>query len=193
MKPSLFILIFLTIFGGASAQKNEPSTESIQTQKHTSDSTLYASNSSYIAKKTAMKSAMIPGWGQYTNKQYIKIPIIYAVLGVLGYFVYDNYRGYKEATQAYLYRIDLNPETESERYKNSSQGFIISSRKQYRENLDYSVLGIVGIYALNILDAAVFAHLLKFDISNSVSFTPGLQLPITHSSPQAKVGLTVSF
>src|SRR5689334_7605614 len=37
--------------------------------------------------RAALYSAIIPGAGQFYNKDYWKIPIIYAALGTLGYFI----------------------------------------------------------------------------------------------------------
>ncbi len=136
----------------------------------------YTQDKSYIAKRTAMKSALIPGWGQYMNKQYVKIPVIYIALGTAGYFIVDNYQSYTEARLAYLYRQDNDPTTEVEKYKFASLNLIQSRKKTYREYVDYSVLVALAFYTLNILDAAVFAHLQDFDISSSVAMRPSLQV-----------------
>ena len=38
----------------------------------------------YNPKKAAIRSAIIPGWGQVYNEKYWKVPIVYAALGVTG-------------------------------------------------------------------------------------------------------------
>ncbi len=155
----------------------------------------YTQDRSYIAKRTAMKSALIPAWGQYTNKQYIKIPFIYLSLGVAGYFIADNYKNYTLARQAYLYRLDNDDDTEVEQYENSSTTYIQSQKSTYREYLDYSVLAAALIYTLNILDAAVFSHLQEFDVSSDLTLHPTLKFDnltvVSESIITPSLGLTV--
>ncbi len=131
---------------------------------------------SYIAKRSAMRSALIPGWGQYTNDQIIKIPFIYLALGTTTYLIVDNYNKYRLARKAYLYRLDGNPNTEVEKYRNASTNYLQNEKQVYRELIDYSVLATLAFYTLNILDAAVFSHLKDFDVSDDLSFRPTLKL-----------------
>ena len=37
-----------------------------------------------------IRSLILPGWGQISNKQYYKLPIVYGAAGVGGYFIYLN-------------------------------------------------------------------------------------------------------
>ena len=64
-------------------------------------------------RKAALRSAILPGWGQAYNKQYWKIPIVYAAIGTTaGFFIYNltNYNRVKYAyTVAYNITIHLNP------------------------------------------------------------------------------------
>ena len=46
---------------------------------------------------------------------------------------------------------------------------LLSSREYYRRNLEISILLTVVWYALNILDAAVDAHLYTFNISDKLT------------------------
>ncbi len=154
-----------------------------------------ANDRSYIAKRTAMKSALLPGWGQFDNDQKIKIPFIYLALGATGYFITQNYTNYREASRAFIYRLDSDPNTEVEKYRYASTTYIQSDKKIYRQNLDYSVLAAVAFYTLNILDAAVFSHLQDFDVSEDLSFTPQLRIEpyLIQAQPTASVGFTLHF
>ena len=44
----------------------------------------------YNPGKAALRSAIIPGWGQIYNKKYWKLPIVYGALGITGYIFFDN-------------------------------------------------------------------------------------------------------
>ena len=41
------------------------------------------------------RSAMLPGWGQYTNKKYWKIPLVYAGIGIPAYLYFRNIKQYR--------------------------------------------------------------------------------------------------
>ena len=41
-------------------------------------------------RKAALRSAIIPGWGQIYNKKYWKVPIVGAAVGIPAYLVYYN-------------------------------------------------------------------------------------------------------
>ncbi|RAJ02210.1 hypothetical protein LX64_03219 [Chitinophaga skermanii] len=120
--------------------------------------------------KAAFYSAVLPGLGQMYNREYWKVPIVYAALGVsAGFFVWnmDQYKTYRDA-----YRVRSanqgNPNF-VDPYKRYSDQDLTYLRDAYRQYVDYSVLVFVLAYGLNIVDATVFAHLKQFDISNDLS------------------------
>src|SRR5215210_6727685 len=56
--------------------------------------------------KATLRSALIPGWGQAYNKEYWKIPLVYAVVGIpAGFFVYNN-TWYKRTKRAFEIRVN---------------------------------------------------------------------------------------
>ncbi len=117
-------------------------------------------------KKAAWLSVM-PGLGQIYNKKYWKVPIIYAALGTTAYFWVDNNKQYKSFREAYSSRLDndfsndLMPEYSTEDLR--------QLKNYYWRYRDMSALIFAGIWALNILDAVVDAHLYTFDISDDLS------------------------
>ena len=121
------------------------------------------------------RSAFIPGWGQATNKKYWKIPVIYAGLGFTTYVFLTNLRQYKDSKEAYRLAIDDDPSNDyliKEPYytvKNQPDRIRVF-RNQVRQSLDYSVLIFIGIWGLNVADAAVDANLKTFDVSDDLSF-----------------------
>ncbi|MBP6618869.1 MAG: hypothetical protein KA188_01380 [Leadbetterella sp.] len=43
-----------------------------------------------VPKIAFVRSMILPGWGQMTNKNYLKLPLIYGAAGVGGYFIVRN-------------------------------------------------------------------------------------------------------
>ena len=131
----------------------------------------------YDPKVAARRSALIPGWGQAYNKKYWKIPIVYGGLGVTGYIFVNNIKIYKEYKFAYSARVKAQPPTLDSTdynqldniYKVLSPNSIRSARDEFRRYVDYSALIFILLWGLNVVDAAVDAHLKNFDISPDLS------------------------
>lgn len=128
----------------------------------------------YSPRRATYRSAILPGWGQATNKKYWKIPIVYAALGVTTYIFFHNVKQYNEAKNAYLNAIDGNPLNDSlipqPYYTIKDQPERIKTfRNQVRQNVDYSVLFFILFWGLNVVDATVDAHLKTFDVSDDLS------------------------
>lgn len=151
-------------------------------------------------RKAAFYSAVLPGLGQIYNREYWKLPLVYGALGVsTGVFIW-NMDKYKEYRNAYRMRVANrnNPSYDDKylKYKDSDLKYL---RDAYRQYVDYSVLVFVAAYALNIVDATVFAHLRQFDISDDLSIrispalinnsTPGIGLKVMFGPRKAKPGL----
>ncbi len=122
-----------------------------------------------VPKRAGLFSALLPGLGQLYNRQYWKIPVIYAGLGVAGYFIVTNQNSYQEYRKAYIGRLtgDLSNETANTLLYSSDQ--LKTLQDGFKRYLDITVL-ITGVgYTLQILDAVVFAHLKNFDISEDIS------------------------
>ncbi|WP_346319919.1 DUF5683 domain-containing protein [Chitinophaga sp. YIM B06452] len=129
-------------------------------------------------RKAAFYSAVLPGLGQIYNRQYWKVPLVYAALGVsTGVFIW-NMDKYKEFRDAYRVRVanQDNPDFDDKYAGIYSDSDLRYLRDAYRQYVDYSVLVFVAAYALNIVDATVFAHLRQFDISEDLSMRVGPRL-----------------
>ena len=137
---------------------------------------------------------MLPGWGQYTNKKYWKIPIVYAGIGIPAYLFFRNKKQYKEAKAAYANAIDGNPLNNNEikePYKSvlANPEIIRSFRNDVRQNVDYSVLFFILFWGLNVADAAVDANLKTFDVSDEVS----LNIKLGQSQLAQTNGVSIIF
>lgn len=128
-------------------------------------------------KKAAIRSAILPGWGQIYNKKYWKLPIVYGALGTsTGIFLF-NLKQYRDTRFAYKVKYNMRVlRTDSALYdqirdnlKPISEESLRFYRNQYRRDIDYSVLFTIILWGLNVVDATVDAHLKGFDVSPNLS------------------------
>lgn len=119
--------------------------------------------------RAAMLSATMPGLGQVYNRKYWKVPIIYAGFGTLLYFVDFNTTNYNKWRKAWLARIDGNPNT-IDGFPLHSTDVLERAMNFYRRNLEITYILAAALYLLNILDASVDAHLMNFDVGETLSF-----------------------
>jgi hypothetical protein len=156
-------------------------------------------------KKATMLSAAFPGAGQIYNGQWWKAPIIFAGMGTLGYFISWNNKNYIRYSNAYLDFTDEDPTTK--RYEDvippgyqitdpSWFSSTLDNRKEaFRRDRDFMVVCLVGVYALNIIEANVAAHLHDFDVSDdlSMSIVPEMNYNAVNRSPTLGLGLTLNI
>lgn len=132
-------------------------------------------------RKAALRSAILPGWGQAYNRKYWKIPIVYAALGISGSIFVFNISEYRDLRFAVRARtIALPPPTGTldsslldkvdPRFRTIDLNALRSYRDEFRRNIDYSVLAFIVLWGLNVVDATVDAHLKTFDVSPDLSF-----------------------
>jgi len=131
-------------------------------------------SSKYSPRIAIVRSAIIPGWGQATNKKYWKIPLVYGALGVTAGIFFHNMKQYTISKNAYNNAIDLDTSNDHlipEPYYSvrSQPDRIKTFRNQVRQNVDYSALFFLIFWGLNVVDATVDAHLKTFDVSDNLS------------------------
>lgn len=144
--------------------------------------------------KAAFFSAIIPGLGQAYNKKYWKVPIVYAALGTGIYFYDRNNKQYNRYRDAYKRR--LAGFKDDEFYGDGvtpalSTEALIRAQDQFRRNKELSLLVTIGMYALNIIDANVDAHLLQFNVDENLSLSPHYQYNRMENA--SDLGLTLNF
>jgi hypothetical protein len=134
----------------------------------------------YNPGKAALYSAILPGLGQIYNKKYWKVPIVYGAIGITGGIFLYNYKNYKDTRFAYKakYNASLPTATHADSallplIKPALQRYSVQTlqyyRDEYRRDIDYSVLFFIIFWGLNVVDAAVDAHLKAFDVSPDLS------------------------
>ncbi len=152
----------------------------------------------HSVKKAAIYSAALPGLGQIYNhrampkgkkKAFWKVPLIYAGLGATTYFALKNNSDQKNLKEEYRYRIDNNTSLYSEFEAYDKQGLLtLYDQKVRRRDLFYIGLGFV--YLLQVADAAVEAHFVRFDVSDNLTMQVYPKLISTH---QIGVGIKLNF
>lgn len=128
--------------------------------------------------KAAFYSAVLPGLGQIYNGRYWKVPIVYAALGTGVYAytynddLYDRFRSAFKRRRAGF--------TDDEFYDLNNSGIVPGSpdlsdqalqdaQERYQRDRDLALLITIGLYALNIIDANVDAHLKQFNVDDDLS------------------------
>lgn len=165
-------VLIAIIFFSKSYSKINISNQISSTQHPVPNTQLKDTTKTYPGKKPAILSAILPGLGQVYNKKYWKIPIIYALGATTVYFTASNHDKYVFYRDAFICKNDTTCD--------ESFLFTIDQLKvlkdAYRRDRDFFIILTVAVYALNIIDASVDAHLLNFDISDdlSLSVQPGI-------------------
>ena len=142
-----------------------------KTGKVKSDSTgeVKINHKYHSPRKAAIMSAILPGAGQVYNKKYWKLPIIYAGAAGLVYSFQFNQSHYLKYRNAYKYRIDGDASTIDNYVGIYSDDNLNTLQKYYHRYRDLTVIGFAALYALNVIDASVDAHLFTFDVSDDLS------------------------
>ncbi|MFK2819887.1 DUF5683 domain-containing protein [Flavobacteriaceae sp. LMIT009] len=144
--------------------------------------------------KAAFYSAILPGLGQAYNKKYWKIPLVYAGLGTGLYFYLDNNKQYNRYRDAYKRRLAGFTDDEfwgEGSVPSISDDGLIRAQRTFRRNKDISLLVTIGIYALNIIDANVDAHLLQYNVDEDLAIKPHFKF--NELDATTNFGLTLNF
>ena len=174
---TLFFLALLFCCNDSFAQKDG---KAKPVKKHFSAFAKIDTSQKYNPRIAIVRSAILPGWGQATNKKYWKIPIVYAALGITAGIFFHNIKQFREAKNAYANAIDGDTSNDNQipqpyfAVKDQPER-IKTFRNQVRQNVDYAALFFILFWGLNVVDATVDAHLKTFDVSDnlSVEIKPG--------------------
>ena len=192
----LYILLFLISFSAIGQVDDE---------KRSMDERLIVAKDTLVSlevydplapSRAAFYSAAIPGLGQAYNKKYWKIPIIYAGMATGVYFYIQNQKDYTRFRDAYKRR--LAGYTDDEFFGDGETAIIsndrlINAQRDAQKNKDYSILTVIGFYALNIIDANVDAHLKQYDISDDISLAPKFDMNKFTTKPNYTLSLTYTL
>lgn len=215
----VFISVFLfCVCGQAFGVNRDTVAQSLKDTVYAIESVVKKPHSPHKATIMAM---VLPGSGQIYNRQWWKVPILYGGIAADIYGITWNQKRFKEYRDAYVewsrYMDDLavnpdtpypenpawdkipksfDPQTDPYFQKNDGRNWFkktLQNRKDnFKRNRDLCYIVMAAIYAINIIDATVYAHFYDFEINDDLSFH--LQ-PASSYSPLCggTVGLVLTF
>lgn len=148
-----------------------------------------------IPWKAALMSGILPGLGQIYNRKYWKLPIVWGALGVTGYFIADQqikYINYRDAYRSWVNDSIILPGFSQ--YSANPIG-IKTERDNYERSRNILTIVAAALWVLNIVDAAVDAHLSTFDVSPDLTMKlqPTTFFNAYNNTPAVGISLTFCF
>jgi hypothetical protein len=184
---SLFFLLFSSITFAQDDKKTEEVDtslmvvqDSIKTKKRPLDV--------LAPSKAAFYSAVLPGLGQAYNKKYWKVPLVYAAIGIPVYLYIKNDKDLDLYRDAYKRRL---AGFDDDQFQNVSNDGLVRAQQTLRRNKELALLVAIGMYALNIVDANVDAHLLQFNVDEDLSLRPHFRY--NQMENNTNLGVTLNF
>ena len=146
--------------------------------------------------RAAFYSAVIPGLGQAYNKKYWKIPVIYAGMATGIYFYIEQDKDYDLFRDAFKRR--LAGFTDDQFFGDGatpviSNDRLIDAQRSASRNKDYSIIAVLVVYALNIIDANVDAHLQQFNVTENLSVESGIEINQINAQPNYGLSLRLKI
>jgi len=170
---------------------------SIDAQEKTANSSTTI-DTNHSVKKAVIFSAIIPGAGQIYNhiamppkkkKAFWKVPLIYAGLGATGYLLLKNNTLQRSLKREYNLReaSKFTQKFDAQWEQYDYQG-VLTLYDQHLNRRDLFILAFGAVYIIQMVDAAVEAHFVQFDVSEDLSLNlhptmlsltnPGLKLTL---------------
>jgi hypothetical protein len=144
IKTTTEIAIFILLISFSNQAQQQESPDTIKTQNELG----------FVMQKSpwgaVLRSAIIPGWGQFYNEQYWHIPVVWGLLGWFTYNWIQNNNDYKNYRDLFI----KNPNVDG--YK--------LYRDFYRDQRDNFTIYFAITYFLNLVDAFVGAQLFDFTV-----------------------------
>ncbi len=118
----------------------------------------------YDPRKAMLYAAVMPGAGQFYNKKYWKMPLVYGGFAGFVYginFYQDNYLRYKEE----LFGLINDPGSGGLSPSGLTEDQLRTLVDQTRRERDFLIILTGFFYILQMVDAHVDAHLKEFDLN----------------------------
>ncbi|UJH67886.1 DUF5683 domain-containing protein [Allomuricauda sp. SCSIO 65647] len=215
MVRNLGILFLLILFGNFVFSQEETETQTEKTKDSLTTALKKEGVSVEVAtferkainplapSKAAFYSAILPGLGQIYNKRYWKAPIVWGALGT-GIYVYSiNNTEYNRYRTAFKQRraglidefFDLGEPDPGKTTPDVTDEALENAQERFQRDRDLALLITIALYALNIIDANVDAHLKQYNVDENLGFDikPYLNMNPVTSSPNYGLAMTIKF
>lgn len=141
--------------------------------------------------KAGLYSAVLPGLGQYYNKKYWKIPIVWGGIGTGIGITLWNQKQYNRYRNAFI--AELNGQThEFSDIPGITKEALGRSQDAAKRQRDYAVAISSLVYILNIVDAVVDAHLYEPRHDPDLALKPTL-IYDEFDKTTTKAGLSLNY
>lgn len=190
---AVYSIILLLFFGLFFSQEIKPF-DTIKTEEQVVEEIEKANVSTiqkYNPTKAGLYSAVFPGLGQYYNKKYWKIPIVWGAVGTgVGIIVFND-KQYRRYRTAFLAELNGQPhEFDDLPYVDAT--VLGNTQDRAKRQRDYAIAITGVLYILNIVDAVVDAHLYDQKKDPDLAIKPTIiydDLGVANG----KAGLSLSF
>lgn len=155
-------------------------------KSNTTDSTM-----KYNPTKAGLYSAVLPGLGQYYNRKYWKIPIVWGGIGTGVGVVLWNQKQYNRYREAFI--AQLNGQThEFSDIPGITAEALGRTQDRAKRQRDYAIAITGLVYILNIIDAVVDAHLYEGRKDPDLALQPTI-IYDEFGKQNSKAGLSLSY
>lgn len=142
--------------------------------------------------KAGLYSAVFPGLGQYYNKKYWKIPIVWGAVGAgVGIAVWNDNQ-YKKYREYYIAKLNGTPNEFVDSHPGLDKVALGNAQDRAKRQRDYAIAFTALIYILNIVDAVVDAHLYESRHDPDLSLNPAV-IQDQYGMAPPKTGLSLSY
>lgn len=145
----------------------------------------------YSPTKAGLYSAVLPGLGQYYNKKYWKIPIVWGAIGTGVGIVLWNEKQYTRYRNAYVAELNGLPHEFSD-ISGVTADVLGRTQDRAKRQRDYAIAITGLIYVLGIVDAVVDAHLYEQRNDPDLALKPTV-IYDEFSKQNTKAGLSLTL
>ena len=147
----------------------------------------YESDIEPLPGRATLYSALLPGMGQIYNGELFKLPIYWGGLLISSHLLVKYNTNYKRFKRIHNQATSTDPEVSADVPISGETAKWY--RDVYRRYRDYSIVATVLVYALQVIDANVFAYMHDFEVTDDITMNiePALISPYNeyamHTAP----------
>ncbi len=141
--------------------------------------------------KAGLYSAILPGLGQYYNKKYWKIPIVWGGIGTGVGVTLWNQKQYNRYRDAFVAELN-GQEHEFSNIPGVTKEVLGRTQDRVKRQRDYAIAVTSLVYILGIVDAVVDAHLYEGRKDPDLALKPTIIFD-EFGKTNSKAGLSLSY